>query len=446
MTYLKTFRTALLAGAAFAATAGVAQADELKTSAGKLASMPLPVGSQAVSFVPAADLLKPLSSVTVHGFILGRGNYDFDQEFDPTKLHKVKKGKKLDDLGMVGRGRLTVTSTNDTAIGQISTKLEAEFRNGNVFKFRHAWGEWDFAPNLTFGAGQTNRLFALGTGIDGVTADQYGLIDRSRDPQLRLQYAAGPVTFAVALNDATGDNEQIVSSADGSEYKGAHDDLPDLNASLKYDLPGGHDVQLAGVLRNLNIDKAKADTLGPYEDENELGYGVQGAANVNLGGIAKITASAMYGKGLGNYLIGSGPAAYVVDTAEIAGSGTEGESGYVAHVAPSSKINTIAALGVAAGVTFNLSEATSVNLGWGWTKPSKDDVTDYVKAYYGPSGNTDTVTRDITSLTANLFWKPVDQLELGWEAAYAKRRYYKDATTKEDESGFQASFGTWFYF
>lgn len=453
MTYLKTFRTALLAGAAFAATAGVAQADELKTSAGKLASMPLPVGSQAVSFVPTADLLKPLSSVEVHGFLLGRGNYDFDQEFDPTKLHKVEKGKKLDNLGMVGRGRLTVTSTNDTAIGQIRTKLEAEFRNGDVFKFRHAWGEWDFAPNLTFGAGQTNRLFALGTGIDGVTADQYGLIDRFRDPQLRLQYAAGPVTFAVALNDATGDDGQILgektsekwektgdaagawkSKATWEAYGGAHDDLPDLNASLKYDLPGGHDVQLAGVLRNLNIEEAK----GANSDENELGYGVQGAANVNLGGIAKITASAMYGKGLGNYLIGSGPAAYVVDTAK---SG-DGDTAKPA----SSKINTIAALGVAAGVTFNLSEATSVNLGWGWTKPSKDDVTDYVKAYY-EGGGEGTVTRDITSLTANLFWKPVDQLKLGWEAAYAKRRYYKDdATTKEDEGAFQASFGTWFYF
>ncbi|MEG9884367.1 MAG: porin [Hyphomicrobiales bacterium] len=463
MTYLKTFRTALLAGAAFAVTAGAAQADELKTSASKLASLPVPIGNQAVSFVPTADLLKPLSSVTVHGYILGRGNYDFDQAFDPTALQKLEKGKKSDNLGMVGRGRLTVKSTNDTAIGQIRTKLEAEFRNGDDFKFRHAWGEWDFAPNLTFGVGQTSRLFALDTGIGAVEADQFGLIDRSRDPQLRLAYAAGPMTFAVALNDATGDASTQIVGVDGEKYEGAHDNLPDLNASLKYKLPGGHDVQLGGVLRNLNIDKAKADGKGPYEDENKLGWGVQGAANVSLGDIAKITASVIYGKGLGNYLIGSGPAAYVVDTAAVAAQsevkakpavGTVGSEGYVPPVDAkaavdavdaSSKINPIAALGVAAGVTFNLSEATFVNLGWGWTKPNKDDVTDYAKAYYG-AGEEKSVTRDITSLTANLFWKPVDQLKLGWEAAYAKRRYYKDASTKESEGSLQVSFGTWFYF
>ncbi|MEG9884947.1 MAG: hypothetical protein V6Z86_10185 [Hyphomicrobiales bacterium] len=38
---------------------------------------------------------------------------------------------------------------------------------------------------------------------------------------------------------------------------------------------------------------------------------------------------------------------------------------------------------LAAGVVFDLSDAASVNVGWGWANPDKSDVTDYATAYQG---------------------------------------------------------------
>ena len=59
---------------------------------------------------------------------------------------------------------------------------------------------------------------------------------------------------------------------------------------------------------------------------------------------------------------------------------TAKQSGYVPV---SSKIDIIAAFGLATGVVFDLSDAVSMNIGWGWAKPDKSDVTDYTTAYQG---------------------------------------------------------------
>ena len=52
----------------------------------------------------------------------------------------------------------------------------------------------------------------------------------------------------------------------------------------------------------------------------------------------------------------------------------------------------------------------------------------------------------MSTLTANLFWKPLRQLKLGWQAAYAQRKFYNLAGEKGNVDGFQASFGAWSYF
>lgn len=57
-----------------------------------------------------------------------------------------------------------------------------------------------------------------------------------------------------------------------------------------------------------------------------------------------------------------------------------------------------------------------------------------------------TVSRQMSTLTANLFWKPLRQLKLGWQAAYAQRKFYNLAGEKGNVDGFQASFGAWSYF
>ncbi|MEG9884948.1 MAG: hypothetical protein V6Z86_10190 [Hyphomicrobiales bacterium] len=51
------------------------------------------------------------------------------------------------------------------------------------------------------------------------------------------------------------------------DYGLAHDNIPDLNASLTYKLPGGHDVLAAAMLRKLSVEKAKEAA----SDESELG-------------------------------------------------------------------------------------------------------------------------------------------------------------------------------
>ncbi len=72
-----------------------------------------------------------------------------------------------------------------------------------------AWGWWAMTPELTLGGGYTGSLGNIGYGYDGACNCYYtDNADVGFDPgdtsQMRLSYASGPISAAVALEDASG--------------------------------------------------------------------------------------------------------------------------------------------------------------------------------------------------------------------------------------------------
>ena len=74
---------------------------------------------------------------------------------------------------------------------------------------KEAWGWWAMTPELTLGGGYTGSLGNIGYGYDGACNCYYtDNADVGFDPgdtsQMRLSYASGPMSAAIALEDASG--------------------------------------------------------------------------------------------------------------------------------------------------------------------------------------------------------------------------------------------------
>jgi hypothetical protein len=133
------------------------------------------------------------------------------------------------------RGQLKVVGTTDTSVGEVGAQIQIRgefhghgdaganfgdsnagaslpstaiglFNNGTTFKMNEAWGWWKMTPELTLGGGYTGSLSGIGYGYDGAcncyytdNADAgYGHGDTT---QMRLSYASGPISAAIALED-----------------------------------------------------------------------------------------------------------------------------------------------------------------------------------------------------------------------------------------------------
>jgi hypothetical protein len=157
-----------------------------------------------------------LQDVVEDGFELA--TEDFYDQF--SEDGRYSSSDDDDDLDVYARSRLRVTGTTDTAVGEVGVTMEfrADFdgRDSDVndsdyssgVYINEAWGWWSMTPELTFGGGYTGTLADIGYGYDGAcscyftdNADvAFGTGDTT---QMRLSYASGPFSMAVALEDAS---------------------------------------------------------------------------------------------------------------------------------------------------------------------------------------------------------------------------------------------------
>jgi opacity protein-like surface antigen len=82
-------------------------------------------------------------------------------------------------------------------------------QSDNDVYMKEAWGWWAMTPELTLGGGYTGSLGNIGYGYDGACNCYYpDNADVGFDPgdtsQMRLSYASGPMSAAIALEDASG--------------------------------------------------------------------------------------------------------------------------------------------------------------------------------------------------------------------------------------------------
>ena len=187
--------------------------------------------------------------------------------------------------------------------------------------------------------------------------------------------------------------------------------MPDFTARLQYDAPGGHKFQLSGVLRNLRIDGD--GTAGAVTgSDSEIGWGLLGAASLNLADIATLTAMATYGDGIGSYVINGGFSAGIVN-------GT----------AANPDIDTIEIWSIVAALAIGVTDTTTMNVAVGYYDQANSDSV---------AGQLD----DLTTVHVNLIWQPVSRFRMGIEGMWGDA----DPVGGNSNDALRFQFGAWFFF
>jgi opacity protein-like surface antigen len=375
-----------------------------------------------IAVTPTADLPAPIAEVVVYGYVKGDVIYDFDG--DRGNTFSVPSLWSDDDRDTHVRlhafqTRFGIRSRTDTAVGQIRTQIEGDFFGapfGDVgeFRLRHAYGEWDMTPNWTFLAGQTWRTAVL-LPIGVTTVDfssSAGPNGFPRAGQVRLTYHSGPISWAVAI--------EAPSHTSSAKW-------PNLSSYLQFDAPGGHTFIVTGTVadtQDSNFDIVSGD---------DVGWAVQAGANINLADIASLTVGGLYGEG-GQHCQYLAQTGFCGD--EVAGA----PIGFDVDKAGAVDWFTDRGWGVLAGLSFGITDTTTFNVQYGlsWLENDLDFLEDH-----------DSVM--VQTVHANILWRPVQQMQLGWEVMWGEYDFdtgnqFSPNFTREDDDAFRAQFGAWFFF
>lgn len=367
-----------------------------------------------IAVTPTADLPAPIAEVVVYGYVKGDVIYDFDKDLgDSFSVPALwsSNGTGDDHIRLHARqSRFGINSRTDTAIGQIRTKIEGDFfSEGNRYRLRHAYGEWDMTPNWTFLAGQTWRTAVL-LPIGVTTVDfssSAGPNGFPRAAQVRMTYNSGPISWAVAAEAPTHNSTAT---------------WPNLSAYLQFDAPGGHTFIVTGTVAD------QGDTIIEDVTDDEFGWAVQAGANINLADIATLTVGGLYGEGgqQCQYLAQIDWCGDAFDVDKAGQIDWFSDSGW----------------GVLAGLSFGITDTTTFNVQYGISVLDNelDDV----------EGHDSVLTQTVH---ANILWRPVQQMQLGWEVMWGQYDFDSgdgfsddpdDARKKDD--AIRAQFGAWFFF
>ncbi len=187
-----------------------------------------------------------------------------------------------DDLSILSRGQLKVVGKTDTAVGEVGARIQlrGDFTDLDVkatTKMNEAWGWWAMTPELTLGGGYSGSLGNIGYGYDGacncyITDSADVAFNPGDASQLRLSYASGPVSFGIALEDATNSSEPFGGS-----------DIDNLGAAAE--------VKYSGDTFNAEVSGVWHDG-GTLEDSHQIGAGV----GFSLGDMASLSIAAGMGQ------------------------------------------------------------------------------------------------------------------------------------------------------
>ncbi|MEM7428438.1 MAG: porin, partial [Pseudomonadota bacterium] len=374
-----------------------------------------------IAITPTADVPAPVTEVTVSGYVKGDVIYDFDQD---SLGDTFTAGSGINNLRQNVSGvrlharqsRFRIRSRTDTAIGQIRTLIEVDFfrfgtsgrviagnaaNNGQVSagnfngnpepRLRHAWGEWDMTPNWTLGVGRFWRIScdvftSIGTVDFGGSA---GGCSSTRAAQVRFTYTSGPLSFRFGIVEPLQAVDRRGPGAAGTATPATRTspDFPNFAAALLYDAPGGHQLFIGAEVEHIDIDAS--NTVNRFSDD-DVGWEVQAGANVNLADIATLTGHFQYGDGITN-MLGEGTGNFRLSAGNAAGS----------------QIITNDAWGAYIGLSFNVTDTTQFNVQYGHANPGCNTCAGYTST---------------NSIHANVLWRPVRQMRLGWELIYGFKR------------------------
>jgi len=327
-------------------------------------------------------------------------------------------GADDDNLDVLARGQLRVVAETDTAVGLVGVdlRMRGDFNGNGVGDayFKTAWGYWSMTPELTFGGGYAGSLGNIGFGYDGACTCMYtDNADVAFDPgdvsQMRLTYASGPLSMAVAVEDG-GYNNGFGADESGNFGDDYYDDS--LGAAGEFKYSGDmFSAEVSGVYRAQNEDNYLVDTspsFDVYEEANPPGpyrnYGV-------WTGDGDVEALWQIGAGLGFAL---GDVANLSLAAAMGeGPTTQVDDGVLVRGVP---LNN-QWWGVSALATFNLTEEVRAELGAGYKNREGDFDLNY-SDFNRDNWNFDSFDYETYSIMGGLYYNPVDQLTIGVEGEW----------------------------
>ncbi|MGI9371585.1 MAG: DcaP family trimeric outer membrane transporter [Hyphomicrobiales bacterium] len=372
-----------------------------------------------ISITPSADVPAPTTEVTISGYVKGDFIYDFDENlgdsFGYTDLQPADRDQEFH--AHARQTRFRIKSRTDTAIGEIRTLIEGDFYgSGNPagsFRLRHAWGEWDFMPNWTFGAGRYWTNFAPGYD-QPPTVDFNGPagLSTSRQAQVRVTYESEGLTAAVALEHlvprVTHDGTITVS---GTVDPSGYSQVPHLTGTLKYESTNNYKLSIHGVIGQVGVNGKKSPTPIVTGKDTQFLWGVIGAGSVTLGEVLTILASGGVGRGAARYLVGTDTPANV--------GGTPADP----------KVEGREYASFSASALLDVTEEVSFTAAYGHLQFPNN---------YTNVGE----TKRIQTVHVNVLWQPVSQMKMGLEVMWAKRKI--EGVGSPD--AVRGQFGTWFFF
>jgi len=318
-----------------------------------------------------------------------------------------------DDVDVKARGQLRVVATTDTAVGEVGVDIElrGDFNgNGNAEVYwKRAWGYWAMTPELTFGGGYAGSLGNIGFGYDGACTCVYtDNADVGFDPgdttQMRLSYASGPFSMAVALEDG-GYNNGFGNDNDVPFAEDSYDHSLGAAGEIKYS-GDMFSAEVAGVWRSQKEENYLFDTTPSYD--------IYAPSTPNPGilmGDGNVDSLWQVGAGLG---FGLGEVA-TISLAAAMGAG------------PTEQINDGVLIrglplynewwGVSALASFNLTEEVRAELGAGYKNREGDFDISY-EDFNGDVWDFDSFDYETYSVMAGLYYEPVDQLTIGVEGEW----------------------------
>jgi hypothetical protein len=267
-----------------------------------------------LSVVPTADAA-PAAEVSVSGEIRTALLYSDFQDDDNADINV--------------RGRIFIKGKADTAVGEVGGYFRLQANGGGDFgdysesvKLNKAYGWWKFAPEWELMAGYNDNTAVLLTSWDWLAATGPTRTFGPSNPyneQIRLTYSSGPLSFAIALEDA----DNAVYLRNGDVIDGDRGDLPAVQSYLMYSTDS-FTAQIVGLYQK--------DDAGDSDD-----WAIGGGAALNVTEGIQLLGAAVFG---------------------------EGTSSYAANLAPLTTDEQFWAGSV--GILANLSEDTRLELGVGY--------------------------------------------------------------------------------
>jgi len=356
--------------------------------------------------IPGTD-----TSVSVSGYVKGDFIYDPDADVgDSFSVGAIPNDGAADQENVrlhARQSRLRIASHTDVGNGSsVDTAIEGDFfgaggnelfSNSTSFRIRHAYGEYN-TPGGSFLAGQTWTLFG-GFNYASVV-DFFGPNGQTflRQGQVRWTHPSG---FAVSL-------ENPETFFGFGQTATSVDELPDLVGKWTGGPGGaGGSYSLSGVVRQVGGTGTGID--GAAFDDTATAWGLHAGGSWDLDAFM-FTLGAAYGDGLGRYHLANTSAGVV---------GVAGE------------LETIEQLGVTAGLSFDTSDTSSINVSLGYS--DRDDEF---------AALTPTADEEGVSLHTNYMWSPWPGTNFGIEVIYGQRDQFngEDGDATRVQFGAQRSF------